>query len=240
MTSRWSRVLWSMTAVVVLLGCAPVQVKVPVLSVSADRYDTLYEATLQVMRDYFPILVSRRSEGLIISDYKVGGSLLDPWDQDARQPYYRLEETLHVVRRRAVARLEKTDGEYVLRLQVIKERQAYRPPDAAFTFAYDLHDLTWSERRDMLEEAPEGPAPVRPFGRSPAGDEVTRRQDRALAHRRGPAVEGVPYPRPLSAREASLTWTRLEDDNDLAREMVLAVARRLGKTAGRAAASAGR
>lgn len=226
MRSRWSRALWLLPAAV-LLGCAPVQVKVPELAVSEDRYDALYQATLQVVRDSFPILVSRRSEGLIVSDYKVGGSLLEPWDQDARQPYYRLEETLHVVRRRAVARLEKADGEYLLRLQVIKERQAYRPPDAAFTFAYGLHDLTYSERRDLLEATPEGPAPVRPFGRSPAGDAVTERQDRSLAFRRGLAVRGPSSPRPLSAREASLTWTRLEDDDDLAREMVLAIARRL-------------
>jgi len=227
MGRRFAWVCWAALGLLVM-GCAPVQRRVPELTVSEDRYDALWEATAEVMREYFPILVSRRSEGVIISDYKVGGSLLELWDQDARQPYYRLEETLHVVRRRAVARLEKTDGEYVLHLQVSKERQAYRPPDAAFTSAYDLFDLTASERRDMLEEAPRGPAPVRPFRRSPAGDVVTERQDQALEHRRGPATDTLPGPRPLSPKEASLTWYRLEDDNDLAEEMVLAIVRRLG------------
>ena len=210
-----------------LVGCAPVERAVPELSVSETRYDALWEATAGVVEDYFPVLVKRRSEGLIISDYRVGGSLLEPWDVDARQPYHGLEETLHVVRRRAVARLEKTDGEYVLRLQVIKERQAYQPPDLAFTSSYDLYDLTLSERRDMLEEAPADTTPTRPFGRSPAGDLATERQDRAMYQRRGRGVEGLPGPRPLSPQEASLTWYRLEDDTDLAREMVLAIADRL-------------
>ena len=211
----------------VVVGCAPVQSTVPELTVGESRYGALWAATAEVMEDYFPILVKRRSEGLIISDYKLGGSLLDPWNQDARQPYYRLEETFHVVRRRAVARLEQAEGEYVLRLQVIKERQAYRPPDLAFTSSYDLYDLTLSERRDLLEEAPPETTPTRPFGRSPAGDLATRRQDQATYRRRGQGVEGVPGPRPLPAREASLTWYRLGDDADLAREMVLAISDRL-------------
>jgi len=227
---RW-RTCW-LLAGLLAVGCAPLETKVPELSVSEDRYDALWEATAEVMEQHFPILVRRQSEGLIISDYKVGGSLLDPWDQDARQPYHRLEETLHVVRRRAVARLEKTDGEWVLRLQVIKERQAYRPPDAAFTSSYDLYDLTLSERREMLEEAPAETAGVRPFRRSPAGDVVTERQDQAVEHRRGPAAETVAAPRPLPPEEASLTWCRLEDDADLAREMVLAIHRRLQAESG--------
>ena len=227
MRAKWVRSCCWLVGLSLLVGCSPVERKVPELTVSADRYNLLWEATLDVLEDYFPILVSRQDEGVIISDYKVGGSLLEPWDQEARQPYYRLEETLHVVRRRAVAHLEKTDGDYRLRLRVIKERQAYRPPEAAFSSSYDLYDLTLSERREMLEEAPAESTPVRPFGRSPAGDQTTERQDRALASRRGRGVESPSGPRPLSAEEASLTWYPLEDDSDLAREMVLAIARRL-------------
>ena len=211
-------------------GCMPVESRVPELTVSSDRSDALWQATAEVVGEYFPILVRRRDEGLIISDYKVGGSILEFWDQDARQPYYRLEETLQVVRRRAIARLEQTEAGYALRLQVIKERQAYRPPDAAYTSSYDLYDFTISERRDMVLEAPVDTSPVRPFRQSPAGDLVTERQDQALEYRRGPTTETVPGPRPLSPKEASLTWYRLEDDTDLAQEMTLAIHRRLQAT----------
>ena len=207
-----------------VVGCAPLEVTVPELTVSEARYDALWEATAGVLEQHFPVLVKRQSEGLIVSDYKIGGSLLEPWDQDAHQPYHRLEETLHVVRRRAIARLEKLDGEYVLRLQIIKERQAYRPPDLAFTSSYDLYDPTASERRDLLQEAPAETTPTRPFGRSPAGDLATERQDRAMYQRRGRGVEGLPGPGPLPPQEASLTWYRLEDDTDLARTIVQAIA----------------
>ena len=223
---RWLVILWFLPFLL-LAGCTTVQTPVPELSVSQDRYDALWDATNAVVADYFPVLTARRSEGIVISDYKVGGSLLEPWDQDARQPYYRLEETLHVVRRRAIARLEKTDGEYVLRLQVIKERQAYHPPDIAFTPSYSLFDTTVSDRRDVAETAPAGPAPLRPFGRSPAGDKVSEPQEAALQGRQGPAVDRIPGYRPLTPAEASLTWYRLEDDGDLAKEMVLKIARRL-------------
>jgi len=219
-----------LSALLLTVGCAPVESRVPELTVSADRADALWQAAADVMEEYFPILVGRRDEGLIISDYRVGGSILEPWDQDARQPYYRLEETLHVVRRRAIAQMEQTEAGWALRLQVVKERQAYRPPDAAYTSPYDLYDLTLSERRDMLEEAPTDVASVRPFRRSPAGDLVTERQDRALEYRRGPTTETVPGPRPLSPKEASLTWYRLEDDADLAQEMTLAIHRLLQAT----------
>jgi hypothetical protein len=218
--------LWFLP-LLLLAGCTTVQTQVPELSVSEDRYDALWDATNSVVADYFPILTARRSDGVVISDYKVGGSLLEPWDQDARQPYYRLEETLHVVRRRAIARVEKKDGEYVLRLQVIKERQAYQPPDLAFSSSYNLFDTTVSDRRDVAETAPAGPAPLRPFGRSPAGDKVTEPQEAALQRRQGPAVDRIPGYRPLTPAEASLTWYRLEDDGDLAKEMVFAIARRL-------------
>jgi len=224
---RCSVTLWFLP-LLLLAGCTTVQTQVPELSVSEDRYDALWDATNAVVADYFPILTARRSDGIVVSDYKVGGSLLEPWDQDARQPYYRLEETLHVVRRRAIARVERKDGDYVLRLQVIKERQAYQPPDLAFTSSYSLFDTTVSDRRDVAEAAPAGPAPLRPFGRSPAGDKVTETQEAALQRRQGPAVEAtVPGFRPLTPAEASLTWYRLEDDGDLAKEMVLAIARRL-------------
>jgi hypothetical protein len=227
---RWLVTLW-FVPFLLLAGCTTVQTQVPELSVTEERYDTLWDATNAVVADYFPILTARRSDGVIISDYKVGGSLLEPWDQDARQPYYRLEETLHVVRRRAIVRVEKADGEYVLRLQVIKERQAYQPPDAAFTPSYSIFDPTVSGRRDIAESAPRGQALLRPFGRSPAGDKVTETQEAALAHRQGPAVEPIPGYRPLTPAEANLTWYRLEDDGDLAKEMVLKIARRLQQAA---------
>jgi hypothetical protein len=225
---RWLVTLWFFPCLL-LVGCTPVQTQVPALSVSEDRYDALWDATNTVVADYFPILTARRSEGLIVSDYRVGGSLLDPWNQDARQPYYRLEETLHVVRRRAIAQVERKDGECVLRLQVIKERQAYQPPDAAFTQSYSIFDPTVSDRRDIAEAAPPGQAPLRPFGRSPAGDKVTETQQAALAYRQGPAVEPIPGYRPLTPAEANLTWYRLEDDDDLAKEMVLKIAERMQK-----------
>jgi hypothetical protein len=230
MKHRWLGLGWFLPCLL-LVGCTPVQTQVPELSVSEDRYDALWDATDAVVAEYFPILTARRSEGVIISDYKVGGSLLEPWDQDARQPYYGLEETLHVVRRRAIAQVEKKDGECVLRLQVIKERQAYRPPDAAFISSYDLYDQTASARRGALEYAPPGASPIRPFGRSPAGDKVSGTQGAALERRQGPAVETVPGYQPLTPAEASLTWYRLEDDSDLAKEMVLKIARRLQQAA---------
>jgi hypothetical protein len=226
---RWLGIGWFLPCLL-LVGCTPVQTQVPALSVNEDRYDALWDATNAVVADYFPLLTARTSEGLIVSDYKVGGSLLDPWDQDARQAYYRLEETMHVVRRRAIAQLERKDGECVLRLQVIKERQAYQPPDAAFSQSYSIFDPTVSDRRDIAEAAPRGRGPLRPFGRSPAGDKVTGTQEELLAYRQGPAVEtAVPGFRPLTPAEASLTWYRLEDDGDLAKEMVLKIARRLQK-----------
>jgi len=211
------------------LGCQAIRSTVPAVSVGPGRYDALWRATVEVMKDHFPLVVTRKSEGVIISDYQVGGSLLEPWAMEARQPYYQLEETLHVIRRRGVARLVKEDSGYTLHVEVIKERQAYAGPDHAFITPYDLHDLTFSEREQVVERAPAREMHVRPFGQSPAGDTITGRQQEALAQRRGRAVLTVEPPRPLSAREASLTWYRLEDDADLAREIVAAVERRLGK-----------
>jgi hypothetical protein len=137
---------------------------------------------------------------------------------------------MHVIRRRAVAHLAEQDGRYALHVEIMKERQAYAGPDQAFITPYDLHDPTISERRAVPEEAPAGEMAVRPFGQSPAGDRITQRQEEALAHRRGPAMLTVQPPRPLSAHAASLTWYRLEDDTDLAREIVLAVQGRLRST----------
>ncbi|HEY2251177.1 MAG TPA: hypothetical protein VGH74_08960 [Planctomycetaceae bacterium] len=109
-------------------GCAffrpPVVAGNPIF-VPASNEDELWERTVDVVHDYFDILRESRmvgsQPGIIETTYKVGSSVLEPWQRDSHGLENRLESTLQSIRRKAIINIAPAPGGYFVNIEVFKE-----------------------------------------------------------------------------------------------------------------------
>jgi len=147
-------------------GCAtppPQPTELP--QVTANDYDLLWDTTVQVVEEHFDLFVKRKDEGYIVSTYKRGEPLpgTSGLKTDAQTGYDRAEEFMHIVRRRLTARVfQQEKGVATVKIEVIRERQAYVPPPPDYA-TYDLYE----PGTRVLNDAADQTATVtwRPLGR---------------------------------------------------------------------------
>jgi hypothetical protein len=137
-----------LSMLVLLVGCVSEPPVPPVPTASSSQYDILWQATRDVVEKRFDVFAAHKDQGTMITDYKISEPFPALWAKDSQNLYDTLEETGYIVRRKAVAVITKnSQGDYDLKLTVLRERQAYAPPNVVYSTAYDLY------------EARTGPAP---------------------------------------------------------------------------------
>lgn len=135
-----ARRLLVLIGLVCLAGCVSEPPAPPVPTVSSSDYDVLWQATRDVLEKRFDIFAAHEEEGTMVTDFKRSDPIPAVWAKDSQNCYDTLEEIGYIVRRKAIAVITKNEeGQYDLKLTILRERQAYAPPDVVYTTAYDLY-----------------------------------------------------------------------------------------------------
>ncbi|MFH0965580.1 MAG: hypothetical protein V2A58_16405 [Planctomycetota bacterium] len=96
-------------------------------------YDVVWRATVDVVEKDFEIERQDYEKGEIVTRYKEGRTVLEPWGMDAQTTYDRLEETLHRLRRRVVAQVSANEESgATVELVISRERLNYETPPAEY------------------------------------------------------------------------------------------------------------
>ena len=113
-----------------LPGCVSAPPAVPnPLTVQARSLEEVWNATVQVLDNYFDIAKEDRVTGRIETRPQVAATLLEPWRRDGLDLADRLEATLQSERRRAIATVrEVTPGQYTVSVEVYKELEDLAVP----------------------------------------------------------------------------------------------------------------
>lgn len=133
----------------VLSGCATARTAAQnPFFVAADNEEAVWERTVDVVHDYFEIARENRLDGVIETRPKVGASLLEPHHKDSVGFESRLESTLQSIRRRALVNVNRTQGGFLVGVEVVKEQEDL-PGVAATTAGGATFAQTGPLRRDL-------------------------------------------------------------------------------------------
>lgn len=104
----------------------------PLIIPSID-FETIWNSTVAVIDEYFEIASENRQQRRIVTQHNVGGSVLEPWNEDAGDLYDRLESTLQTIRRFAIVTVDPdpTGMGYGVRVEVFKELEDMVRPERA-------------------------------------------------------------------------------------------------------------
>jgi hypothetical protein len=135
------------------------------LVVPTSDFDTVWNKTVAVVDEYFDIASENRLSGTIVTQPKVGATLLEPWSGDSVGFTERFESTLQTIRRFAIIKVEKAPtGGYLVKVEVRKELEDMIKPDRqAAGRAVFNNDFPVNRVREIV-----GPVPV-PAGWIPRG-----------------------------------------------------------------------
>jgi hypothetical protein len=101
----------------------------PLTVPSADR-ETVWMACVTTLDDYFDIASENRLQGKIITEPKVGATILEPWYGDSVGFNERLESTLQTIRRIAIITVNPTaTGTFAVNVEVRKELEDLTRPE---------------------------------------------------------------------------------------------------------------
>jgi hypothetical protein len=101
----------------------------PLLVPAADP-ELVWNKTIAVVDRYFDIASENRLSRTIITEPKIGATLLEPWSGDSVGFTERLESTLQTVRRFAIVKIEPAPmGGYLVKVEVRKELEDMVKPD---------------------------------------------------------------------------------------------------------------
>jgi len=153
---RWMMML---PAVLLLAGCAGPQERGEVAPEAKVRtfempYDVVWRATVDIVEARFEIERRDYEEGIIVTRYKQGRTLVEPWGVDAQDAYDLLEETLNQVRRRCTLALAREQDSVTIELVVVRERLNYESPP---TERGAGPPKTEAERRELQVQATYAP-----------------------------------------------------------------------------------
>ena len=100
------------------------------LSVPSADFETVWNKSVAVVNQYFPIASENRLAGIIRTDSPMTGTLLEPWSPDAVTYRDRLEATLQTIRKFAVVHVDPgPTGGYLVKVEVIQELEDLSKPD---------------------------------------------------------------------------------------------------------------
>jgi hypothetical protein len=93
-------------------------------------FETVWNKTVAVVDDYFEISHENRLAGTMVTDPRVGATLLEPWYGDSVDFYERLESSLQTIRRHARVTVKPAStGGYTVNVEVFKELEDLAKPE---------------------------------------------------------------------------------------------------------------
>jgi len=135
------------------------------LAVPSTDFDTVWNKTVAVVNKYFDIASENRLSRTIVTQPKIGATLLEPWSPDSVSFTDRFESTLQTMRRFAIIKIEPAaSGGYLVKVEVRKELEDLIKPDRmAAGRAVFNNDFPVNRSREII-----GPVPT-PIGWIPRG-----------------------------------------------------------------------
>jgi hypothetical protein len=142
------------------------------LVVPSSDYETVWNKSVAVVNQYFPIASENRLAGVIRTESPLTGTILEPWSPDTVGFRDRLEASLQTLRRFAVVHIEPGPaGGYLVRVEVFKELEDMAKPDRQPAGrAVFYNDFPVNRTRDLV-----GPVPA-PMGWIPQGRDTNLEQ----------------------------------------------------------------
>ena len=136
----------------------------PLVSPSSD-FDTVWNKTVAVVDKYFDIASENRLSRTIVTQPRIGATLLEPWSGDSVGFTERLESSLQTIRRFAIIKVDPAPtGGYLVKVEVRKELEDLVKPDRqAAGRAVFNNDFPVNRAREIV-----GPVPA-PNGWIPRG-----------------------------------------------------------------------
>jgi len=135
------------------------------LVVPSTDFDTVWNKTVAVVDKYFDIASENRLSRTIVTQPRIGATLLEPWSLDSVSFTDRFESTLQTMRRFAIIKIEPApNGGYLVKVEVRKELEDLVKPDRmAAGRAVFNNDFPVNRTREII-----GPVPA-PIGWIPRG-----------------------------------------------------------------------
>jgi hypothetical protein len=135
------------------------------LVVPSTDFDAVWNKTVAVVDKYFDIASENRLSRTIITQPRIGATLLEPWSPDSVSFTDRFESTLQTMRRFAIIKVEPApSGGYLVKVEVRKELEDLIKPDRmAAGRAVFNNDFPVNRTREII-----GPVPA-PVGWIPRG-----------------------------------------------------------------------
>jgi hypothetical protein len=130
------------------------------LVVPSSDFELVWNKTVAVVNKYFDIESENRLARTIVTQPKMGATLLEPWALDSATGRDRLEATLQTVRRFATVHIDPAPtGGFLVKVEVNKQLEDLPKPDRqAAGRAVFNNDFPVNRNREIV-----GPVPV-PFG----------------------------------------------------------------------------
>ncbi len=135
------------------------------LIVPSNDYEMVWRQTVAVVDEYFEIAQENRLAGRIVTQPKIGATLLEPWLGDSVGFQERLESSLQTIHRFAIVTIKPAPGGgYAVEVQVRKELEDLAKPERqAGGRAVFINDFPVNRTREVV-----GPVPL-PLGWIPRG-----------------------------------------------------------------------
>ena len=142
------------------------------LSVPSADFETVWKACITVVDDYFDIATENRLQRKIVTQPKIGATLLEPWNADSVGFHERLESSLQTIRRFAIITVNPTStGTFAVKVEVFKELEdLVRPERQLNGRAVFDNSFPVNRARDVV-----GPVPL-PNGWIPRGRDTALEQ----------------------------------------------------------------
>ena len=126
------------------------------LVVPAGDFETTWNTAVKVVDEYFDIASENRLSRKIVTQPKVGATLLAPWSGDSVGFEQRLESTLQTIRRFAILHVDPAPGGgYAVRVEVYKELEDLAKPDRQTTGRASFsNDFPVNRTREIVGQVP--------------------------------------------------------------------------------------
>ena len=145
----------------------------------ALTYPEVFDAVLDVIDDYFPIVYANRYEGRVLGAPTLAPGFEQPWRRGSPDAYERLLATFQAYRYRCEVRIKEANPTgYFVQVIVRKELKDYPAPSGLFTAVPLFGDSPTVDRDQFLIVGPDATSPLAAPGDRwiPKGRETTLEQ----------------------------------------------------------------
>jgi hypothetical protein len=101
----------------------------PLLVPSSD-FETIWKESVAVVDEYFDLASENRLSGIILTQPRIGATLLEPWNGDSVGLTARFESTIQTIRRYSRITIKPAPGGgHLVKVEVFKELEDLAKPD---------------------------------------------------------------------------------------------------------------